>query len=117
MDTTDSEVTRKKRLLINEMRRTAEANHGIPLGQINFSKATGIKISDWRGKLWLRWSDAQRAAGFEPNKKAHAYPEKFLLDSFIALMRELGHFPIATELQQKGYHNPAFPSHMAFKSR
>jgi hypothetical protein len=117
MDTTDSEVTRKKRLLINEMRRTAEANHGIPLGQINFSKATGIKISDWRGKLWLRWSDVQRAAGFEPNKKAHAYPEKFLLDSFIALMRELGHFPIATELQQKGYHNPAFPSHMAFKSR
>jgi hypothetical protein len=65
MDTTDSEVAKKKRLLINEIRRTAEANRGIPLGQINFSKETGIKISDWRGKLWLRWSDVQRAAGFE----------------------------------------------------
>src|SRR3954451_20838689 len=104
MDTTDSEVARRKRLLINAIRRTAGRTRGIPLGQINFSKATGIKISDWRGKLWLRWSDVLRAAGFEPNKKALAYPEKFLIDSFITLMRELGHFPIATELQQKGYH-------------
>jgi hypothetical protein len=117
MDTTDSDVARKKQLIVSEIRRTAEANRGIPLGQINFSKATGIKISDWRGKLWLRWSDAVRSAGFEPNKMAHAYPEKFLFDSVIALMRELGHFPTAPELQQKGYHNPAFPSHMAFKSR
>jgi hypothetical protein len=66
MDTTESEVGKKKRLIINEIRRTAQANRGIPLGQINFSKATGIKISDWRGKLWLRWSDVQAAAGFEP---------------------------------------------------
>jgi hypothetical protein len=117
MDTTGSDVGKMKQLIVSQIRRTAEANRGIPLGQINFSKATGIKISDWRGKLWLRWSDVQAAAGFEPNKKAQAYPEKFLFDSVIALMRELGHFPTAPELQQKGYHNPAFPSHMAFKSR
>jgi hypothetical protein len=117
MDTQEIEIVNNKRFILNEIRRTAEENRGIPLGQINFYKATGIKISDWRGKLWLRWSDVLRAAGFEPNKKLHAYPEKFLIDSFISLMRELGHFPLSTELQQKGYHNKAFPSHMAFKSR
>jgi hypothetical protein len=117
MDAPDINIANTKRFIINEIRRTAEKNSGVPLGMIRFYQATGIKISDWRGKLWLRWSDVLRAAGFEPNKMAHAYPEKFLIDSFIALMREIGHFPTATELQQKGYHNRAFPSHMAFKSR
>ena len=117
MDPKAIEVANNKRAIINEIRRTAEKNRGVPLGMVRFYQATGIKISDWRGKLWLRWSDALRAAGFEPNNKTYAYPEKFLLDSFIGLMRELGHFPTATELQQKGYHNRDFPSHMAFKSR
>ena len=77
MDARDSEIAKKKRFIINEIRRTAEENRGIPLGQISFYRATSIKISDWRGKLWLRWSDVLRAAGFDPNKKLHAYPEKF----------------------------------------
>jgi hypothetical protein len=117
MDTTDSEITKKKQLIINEIRRTAEKNGGEPLGMIRFYKATGIKIAEWRGKLWLRWSDALIEAGLPPNKKAGPYDEEFLIDKFIGLMRELGHFPLSTELEKKGYHNRIFPSHMAFRSR
>ena len=117
MDTTDSEITKKKRLVINEIRRTAEANRGIPLGQLNFSKATGIKIADWRGKLWLRWNDALQEAGYPPNNKQGPYDEEFLIEKFIGLMRELAHFPISTELEKKRYQNRTFPSHMAFRAR
>jgi hypothetical protein len=84
---------------------------------LRFYQATGIKIADWRGKLWLRWSDAQREAGFAPNKKQGPYDEEYLIEKFIGLMRELGHFPISTELEKERYQNSAFPSHMAFRAR
>ena len=117
MDAQDIVVENNKRYIIKEIRRTAEKNGGQPLGMIRFYKATGIKIADWRGKLWLRWSDALKEAGLPPNKKAGPYDEEFLIDKFIGLMRELGHFPISTELEKKGYHNRTFPSHEAFRGR
>jgi hypothetical protein len=110
MDAQDIVVEHNKRSLIKEIRRTAEKNGGQPLGMIRFYKTTGIKIADWRGKLWLRWSDALKDAGLPPNKKTGPYDEEFLIDKFIGLMRELGHFPLSTELEKKGYHNRTFPS-------
>lgn len=55
-----------KQHILNETKRTAEANRGIPLGVKAFRHETGIKISDWHGKYWARWSDAVKEAGFVP---------------------------------------------------
>ena len=117
MDGKDVDVEKRKRFIIKEIKRTAEKNGGEALGMIRFYKATGIKIADWRGKIWLRWSDAVKEAGLPPNKKSGPYDEQFLINKFIGLMRELGHFPLSTELEKKGYHNRTFPSHMAFRAR
>ena len=117
MKTEDIAGENKKRFIINEIRRTAKQNGGVPLGMIRFYKATGIKVAAWRGKLWLRWSDAVQEAGLPPNTMADPYEEELLVDKFIGLMRELGHFPLSTELEMKGYHNRTFPSHMAFRAR
>ena len=117
MDARDIERENNKRFILNEIRRTAEKNGGAPLGMIRFHQATGIKIADWRGKLWLRWNEALQEAGFPPNKKQGPYDEALLIDNFIGLMRELGHFPISTELAKKRYQNPTFPNHMAFRAR
>jgi hypothetical protein len=68
MDTKDSDVENSKRFILKEIRRTAEKNGGVPLGMTRFYQATGIKIADWRGKLWLRWSDAVKEAGLPPQK-------------------------------------------------
>ena len=116
MNVSDNDIENSKRFIINEIKRTAEKNGGQPLGMIGFYKATGIKIADWRGKLWLRWSDAVKEAGLSPNKKSGPYDEEMLIEKFIGLMRELGHFPLSTELEKKGYHNRTFPSHMAFRA-
>jgi hypothetical protein len=91
----------KREYILQEICRTAEANSGIPFGSRRFFQETGIKDSDWKGKFWARWGDAVREAGFEPNQLQVAYSESVLLEKFIAVMRDLGRFPVIAELRMK----------------
>jgi hypothetical protein len=104
----------EKQHILNEIRRTAEANGGEPLGVSRFCRVTGIKDSDWRGKIWARWGDALRDAGFQPNMLQTAYKEEVLLEKFISLARDLGHFPVATEVKMKARSDQSFPWHNTF---
>ncbi len=103
----------KEHILI-EIKRTAAANGGAPLGVSRFSQETGIKDSDWRGKIWARWGDAIREAGFKPNQLQTAYSEDVLIEKFIGLARDLGRFPVATEVKMKARSDDSFPSHNTF---
>jgi hypothetical protein len=57
----------------------------VPLGIARFNRETGIKMSDWRGKIWARWGDALREAGFLPNQLQTAYDEAMLIEKFIGI--------------------------------
>jgi hypothetical protein len=103
-----------KQHILEEIRRTAKANGGVPLGFRRFYSETGIKVSDWRGVYWARWSDAVRAAGLEPNQKKIAYADDLLIEKIILLARELGHFPIFSDLRLKSHDDDGFPSDQAF---
>ncbi|HLZ41701.1 MAG TPA: GIY-YIG nuclease family protein [Candidatus Sulfotelmatobacter sp.] len=103
-----------KQHIIDEIRRTAKDNGGVPLGVGRFLKETGIRESDWRGRFWVRWSDAVREAGLEPNQKQGAIDDNVLLDKLIALIRELGHFPVAAEIRLKDAQDPTFPNLKTF---
>ena len=103
-----------KQHIIDEIRRTAKSNGGAPLGVRRFLKETGIRESDWRGRFWVRWSDAVREAGFEPNQKQGAIDDRVLLDKLIALIRELGHFPVGAEIRLKDAQDPTFPNLKTF---
>lgn len=99
--------------ILDEIRRTAKANGGVPLGTARFHQETGIRKGDWYGKYWTRWNDALREAGFPPNRLQDAYDEDRLIESLIGLIREKGRFPIHGELRLKRS-DPAFPSHNTF---
>ena len=58
----------------------AKSNGGVPIGRERFERETGIKESDWAGRFWVRWSEAVKEAGFEPNKLNIAHEEEFLLE-------------------------------------
>ena len=58
----------KKKDILSEIKRTGAENGGVPLGIDRFREATSIRKEDWYGIFWARWSDAQREAGFEPNR-------------------------------------------------
>jgi len=100
--------------ILDEIKRTAKANGGQPLGRDRFHEETGIREGDWYGKHWARWNDALREAGFLPNRLQGAYDEDRLIESLIGLVREIGRFSVHGELRLKRRSDPAFPSHNTF---
>jgi hypothetical protein len=105
----------KKERILEEIRRTAEANGGVPLGVDRFFRETGIRQSDWFGKYWSRWGHALREAGYEPNTLQGAYRDDFLIESYIGLIRELGRLPSDGEVRLKRRKDSGFPSHNSFR--
>lgn len=100
--------------IVEEIRRTAAANGGVPLGSHRFYAETGIRRRDWLGKYWARWGDALREAGLAPNSLQGAYDDAFLLEKLATLTRELGSFPVREELRLKTRRDSTFPSHSTF---
>jgi hypothetical protein len=103
-----------KQHILEEIKRTAEANNGTPFGTQRFAQVTGIKVSDWDGKYWARWGDALREAGYEPNAMQEAYDESHVLEMLAAYIREIGHFPGGRELKLKRRSDSQFPSSSVF---
>lgn len=106
-----------KQHILQEIKRTAKANGGTPLGRNQFFQETGIRYTDWTGKFWVRWGDAVREAGFVPNQLNEAYDRAVLIEAFISLMRELGRFPLQAEIKMKGGTDENFPSSKTFLRR
>lgn len=103
-----------KQEIIEEILRTAKENKGKALGQERFTKVTGIKKSDWHPYLWLRWSDAIQEAGLVPNQLTTATSKDVAIEKLIALIQEIGHFPISGEFRIKERKDSTFPSHGVF---
>jgi hypothetical protein len=95
--------------IISEIRRTAAENGGKPLGVDRFAAETGIKPSDWQGKLWVRWGEALVEAGFVPNALQRARVDDDLLESLAMLARDLGHFPGRVEMEMAARTKKGFP--------
>ncbi|HXY24058.1 MAG TPA: GIY-YIG nuclease family protein [Candidatus Acidoferrum sp.] len=104
-----------KEHILQEIRRTAEANGGVPLGRDRFLKETGIRQSDWIGKYWARWGDAVREAGYTPNQLTVPYEDAFLFEKFIELTRSLGRIPAQGDLLMQSRADPTFPNATVFE--
>ena len=100
-------ITKEK--ILEEIKRTAKENGGIPLGTSRFEKETGIKPHEW-GKYWARIGDAQKEAGLSPNQRQGAYDDVFIFEQIIKLIRKLGKFPTVREFIIEKNNNPEFPS-------
>ena len=106
-----------KQHILNEIKRIAKENGGVPFGHRKFSTETGIKESDWRGVFWARWNDAVREAGLKPNEKVKAYDEEWLILKVIGLAREVGRMPTSPEYRLKSRNDKGFPTDSTISSR
>jgi hypothetical protein len=103
-----------KHKILSEIKRIAEECGGKAPGFQRFASETGVRKSDWYPHLWLRWGDAISEAGCKPNVLNTAHERSYLIEKYIVLIRELGHFPIEGELRIKRKTDNDFPSHSAF---
>jgi hypothetical protein len=102
-----------KQKILDEVRRTAHENDGIPLGVARFEKETGIKQYEW-GKFWARYGDVLKEAGFTPNQLQTAYSTEFLIEKVVGLVRKLGKFPTYREIQVEKNNDPELPDKKVF---
>lgn len=109
-----NDMTVTKDQILDELRRTAKENGGKPLGRDRFIRETGIKAYEWE-KYWPRFGDAQQEAGFEKNQLRAAYPEDFLYEKVIGLIRKLGKFPIYSEYRIERGSDSEFPDKKVFQ--
>jgi hypothetical protein len=100
--------------ILQEIRRTAAANGGLPLGSRRFAAETGIQEGDWFGVYWARWSDALREAGYGPNKFTERYEVGELLEKYARLAVELGRLPVKGDLRLRTRNDPEFPHETTF---
>ena len=107
-----------KEHILTEIRRTAEANDGIPLGIDRFREETGIRVEDWYGIHWKKWTDAQVEAGFTPNRFGNEpFSPEHLLRKLCAYIVELGAFPTKPELKLKRFKDASFPNKTTLERR
>src|ERR1700719_4248824 len=104
-----------KEFILKEIQRTAEANGGKPLGLQRFYKETGIKSADWKGKLWARWGDAIRESGYSPNELQLPLDNVHVLEKLAVFIRELGRFPVVSEMRLRKRSDPSFPNEKVFE--
>jgi hypothetical protein len=104
-----------KQEILEAIRRLAAENAGTAPGSQTFQAATGIGKSDWFPMHWLRWGDAIRDAGCQPNVFGISFGPELLILKYVHLIRELQRFPIDGELLAKRKTDRNFPSPRSFQ--
>jgi len=104
----------EKQHILDLIRSLAAKNLGKAPGAQRFTSLTGIGKSEWYPKLWLRWGDAIREAGFQGNSLSRAFSQELLIRKYIELIRELGRFPIEGDLVHKRMADKSFPNRDAY---
>jgi hypothetical protein len=104
-----------KEHIVAEIRRTAEANGGAPLGRLRFAAETGIAEHNWRGRYWARWGDALTEAGLQPNELQHRRDENEVLGKLVGEIRRLQRMPTIAELGLRRREDNTFPSPRVFE--
>ena len=85
--------------ILDAIRRIAASNNGLAPGSQRMATELGLRKADWYPNLWVRWGDAVRDAGLQPNSFAVAVPDEAMILKYIALIRKLGRFPIEADLR------------------
>lgn len=97
-----------KERIISEIKRLAERDGGKPPGQKTFEAETGIMTSEWRGKIWIRWSEAVAEAGLTPNTLNAAIGKRKVLEDYAEATRHYGKPPTYAELRMYSRQHPEF---------
>ena len=95
--------------IIAEIKRLANDTGKAP-GVANFEQLTGIPRKEWMGKIWARWGDAIREAGYEPNELNSKYDSTKVLEFVADCSLSIGRLASNNDLRLYGRQNVGSPS-------
>ena len=104
----EASVEMTKEHIIEEIKRTAAENGGVPLGLRSFTKVTGIPQSRWYGRYWRSWGDAVQDAGFVPNRPTDGHGREALVLALTKLAAKLERFPTRADVMLERRADPTF---------
>jgi len=104
--------------ILDEIRRCAAENGGVPLGRERFKAETGIREHEWRGKYWATWGEALSEAGLPPNSlNGQVLDDEQLVRRIALLTRKLGRFPSEAHLKLERRSDDTFPNSNSVRRR
>jgi hypothetical protein len=103
--------------IILQIKRTAEANGNIPLGERLSFRETKLTRNALRRNGFANYGSAVQAAGYKRNQLHQAIGDDQLFTPLAALAREVSHFPTEGERAVARYKDPVFPGPSAFRRR
>jgi hypothetical protein len=114
--TTEVAMPISKEEILAEIRKFVVGNGDIP-GERTFVAATRIKESAWKGKYWVRWTDAVREAGYDPNAMNQKIPDEKIVEQLAGFVSKLTYFPVRDEINMQARTTPGFPVWQTIKKR
>lgn len=100
-----------REIILNEIKRLAAENGGVPPGRGSFARVTGITPAKWTGVYWVSWGDALKEAGFQPNTLQGKLDTTSILTGVGSLCRKLGRLPTHAEIKFERRGNRNLPAH------
>jgi hypothetical protein len=101
----------KKNDIINKIKEVANILGGKTPSLGDMEKYANIKADMWKGKYWVRWSDALIESGYTPN--SFSLPkigkEKITI-KLLSFIREIDRLPLFLELKMRKQVDITFPS-------
>lgn len=95
--------------ILAEIKRIAKANGGQPPGSALFETETGIRMHEWRGKFWAKWSDAVAEAGMKPQEKTKKIESAYILPKLAEMVRHYKREPTQPEIEMYRQIQPGLP--------
>lgn len=65
-------------------------------------------------KIWVRWGDALKEAGFQPNQFNDSYKPEELVTILAGFIREHGQYPVTGEMKLRARRGDGFPAATTF---
>jgi hypothetical protein len=101
--------------ILSEIRRVI-AQTGVVPGVRKFEIETGILRREWTGKIWARWSDAIKEAGFEPNALNERLSSDVVLSKVAECCLALGRMPTSNDMRLYSRTHAEFPSNTTIEN-
>jgi hypothetical protein len=103
--------------ILAEIKRVAEANGNLAIGERSFFARTRINRTVLRRAGFPNYGAAVEAAGYRRNSLKQAYGDDELFTPIARLARELGHWPTYGERAVARYKDSAFPGEASISRR